>query len=108
MQIQIIHDQLMREAIARQAGYEISTEGDSFLIAFNTCHAAMSFCLDIQGRLLEQSWDKDVLSLSACKVVKGMRSGAADPLMAVFLLPASQPLQDVVSMVALLRSLNLR
>ena len=34
LQVQEIHDTLMRECIARHGGYEIITEGDSFSIAF--------------------------------------------------------------------------
>lgn len=71
LQVQEVHDQLMREGIAKHGGYEITTEGDSFQVAFTSCHAAMAFCLDIQYRLLEQSWPKQVLALNACKLIKG-------------------------------------
>jgi hypothetical protein len=71
LQVQEIHDQLMREGIAKHGGYEITTEGDSFQVAFTTCHAAMAFCLDIQYRLLEQPWPKQVLALNACKMIRG-------------------------------------
>lgn len=71
LQVQEVHDQLMREGIAKHGGYEITTEGDSFQVAFASCHAAMAFCLDIQYRLLEQTWPKQVLVLNACKVIRG-------------------------------------
>jgi hypothetical protein len=61
----------MREGIAKHGGYEITTEGDSFQVAFTTCHAAMAFCLDLQYRLLEQPWPKQVLALNACKMIRG-------------------------------------
>lgn len=35
-QMQEIHDQIMREGIAKHGGYEIITEGDSFSIAFTS------------------------------------------------------------------------
>lgn len=69
--MQEIHDQAMREGIAKHNGYEIITEGDSFSIAFTTVAAAVSFCMDTQYRLLETSWPKRVLSLSSCKAVAG-------------------------------------
>jgi hypothetical protein len=71
MQLQEIHDQLMREGIAKHGGYEIATEGDSFQVAFASCQAAMSFCTSMQYRLLEQSWPRRVISLGGCKAVRG-------------------------------------
>ena len=35
-QMQEIHDSIMREGIAKQGGYEIITEGDSFSVAFTS------------------------------------------------------------------------
>eukprot|EP00879_Flechtneria_rotunda_P023949 GHRR01025369.1.p1 GENE.GHRR01025369.1~~GHRR01025369.1.p1 ORF type:complete len:969 (+),score=296.48 GHRR01025369.1:353-3259(+) len=70
-QLQEVHDQIMREGIAKHHGYEIITEGDSFQVAFATCQAAVAFCIDIQYRLLEMTWSKDVLKLNACKAVRG-------------------------------------
>lgn len=74
--MQEIHDQVMREAIAKHNGYEIITEGDSFSIAFTSVAAAVSFCLDTQYRLLETSWPKRVLRPSACKPVYGQYLGS--------------------------------
>jgi hypothetical protein len=71
LQLQEVHDQIMREGIAKHHGYEIITEGDSFQVAFATCQAALAFCVDIQYRFLEQTWSKEVLRLNACKVVRG-------------------------------------
>lgn len=70
-QLQEVHDQIMREAIAKHSGYEIITEGDSFQVAFASCQAALAFCTETQYRLLEQTWPKEVLRLNACKPVKG-------------------------------------
>ena len=73
-QVQEVHDQLMREGIAKFGGYEITTEGDSFQVAFATCQAAIGFCTHMQYRLLEQSWPKRVLALEGCKAVRGERA----------------------------------
>lgn len=75
-QIQEAHDQILREGIAKHRGYEIITEGDSFQVAFATCQAAIQFCLDVQYRLLEQSWSKEILKLHACRVVRGTTATA--------------------------------
>ena len=71
MQLQNIHDQIMREAIAKHGGYEINTEGDSFQIAFGSVHAAMAMAMDVQYRLLEANWPENVLAQNACKVLTG-------------------------------------
>lgn len=69
--MQEVHDQIMREGIAKHGGYEIITEGDSFTIAFSSVQAAVQFCLEGQYRLLETSWPKRVLRLHSCKPVSG-------------------------------------
>jgi class 3 adenylate cyclase len=71
MQLQNIHDSIIREAIAKHGGYEICTEGDSFQIAFGSCHAALAMAMDVQYRLLEANWPKNVLAQNACRVVTG-------------------------------------
>lgn len=70
-QVQEVHDHIMREGIAKFGGYEIMTEGDSFQVAFATCQQAMAFCVDIQQRLQEQAWPKDVVAMNACKPIIG-------------------------------------
>ncbi|KAF5842410.1 nucleotide cyclase, partial [Dunaliella salina] len=54
--IQEIHDITMREAIGQHSGLEITTEGDSFTLAFPYAPQAVAFCIDIQHRLLETAW----------------------------------------------------
>jgi hypothetical protein len=71
LQIQDIHDQIMREILTRAGGYEIMTEGDSFIIAFSSVAAACAFCVEVQYRLLEVNWSKRVLALPACKIMRG-------------------------------------
>jgi class 3 adenylate cyclase len=71
VQLQDVHDQIMREGIAKHAGYEIITEGDSFQVTFASCQEAMAFCVEAQHRLVQQAWPKHVLSLNACKLTRG-------------------------------------
>lgn len=59
--------QVIREAIAKHGGYEINTEGDSFHIAFKGVVEAVAFCMDVQYRLLETPWTRDVLRLPTCR-----------------------------------------
>lgn len=48
------------------------TEGDSFLIAFHTAAHALAFCLDLQYKLLDTRWPKQVLKLPGCRPVYGV------------------------------------
>lgn len=47
------HNRVMREAIARCEGYEVKTEGDSFMVAFPRADLAVHFALEAQERLSE-------------------------------------------------------
>lgn len=52
----IIHNRVMREAIADYNGYEVKTEGDSFLVSFDSPIDACNFCLKAQLSLLKCKW----------------------------------------------------
>jgi len=51
-----VHDVAMRAAMARHGGYEVTTEGDAFEVAFKDAVDAVGFCLDVQTELLECDW----------------------------------------------------
>ncbi|KAF0689549.1 Aste57867_19006 [Aphanomyces stellatus] len=53
---QDLHDNLLRELLVRHHGYEITTAGDSFQLAFHTIGDAVAYCLDVQEQLLLQPW----------------------------------------------------
>ncbi len=61
--------QLLRDNIERFGGYEVQTEGDSFVIAFSSVLAAVTFCTESQYDLLQLQWPAKVLQLPACKPV---------------------------------------
>lgn len=48
---------------------EITTEGDSFSIAFGSVHAAVHFCLELQYRFLDTKWPSKAMKLAGCKPV---------------------------------------
>jgi hypothetical protein len=50
-----IHDQLIREGIAKHNGTQIATEGDSFQVAFLSIVDAVSFCMVLQCRTCQRS-----------------------------------------------------
>ena len=58
--------QIIREGIQKNSGYEISTEGDAFAIAFLHVHTAVVFAMDTQYRLTDTMWPKEVLKLPSC------------------------------------------
>ncbi|GFR45252.1 hypothetical protein Agub_g6358, partial [Astrephomene gubernaculifera] len=68
-QLLAIHDQLMREGIAKFNGTQIVTEGDSFLVAFHGVAEAVAFCQDLQCKLLDTPWPRAVLRLPGCQRV---------------------------------------
>jgi predicted ATPase/class 3 adenylate cyclase len=56
-----LHDRLMRELLARTSGYEVKTQGDSFMLAFAWVGEALRWCLDAQEALLRVPWPAELL-----------------------------------------------
>ncbi|KAG2492922.1 hypothetical protein HYH03_008835 [Edaphochlamys debaryana] len=56
------HHAVMRSELDAHGGYEAATEGDAFLLAFHTASAALSFCVNVQLRLLEVNWPAALLA----------------------------------------------
>lgn len=55
------HDDMVRELITANGGYEVKQNGDGFMIAFPSATSAVQFCLDVQERLLDESWPTAIL-----------------------------------------------
>ncbi|RHY84783.1 hypothetical protein DYB35_014104 [Aphanomyces astaci] len=51
-----LHDDLLRSLLVPHHGYEITTAGDSFQLAFHNIADAVAYCLDVQQKLLNQPW----------------------------------------------------
>ncbi|DBA04265.1 TPA: hypothetical protein N0F65_009500, partial [Lagenidium giganteum] len=68
-----IHDRILRGTLTKHHGYEITTCGDSFQIAFHTVHDAVEYCLDVQQALLVAKWPKELHGL--VDATKKQRSG---------------------------------
>ncbi|KAL4166164.1 hypothetical protein KRP22_013429 [Phytophthora ramorum] len=58
-----IHDDILRGLLAPYRGYEITTAGDSFQLAFHTIQEAAEYCLEAQLQLLSAKWPKDLHGL---------------------------------------------
>ena len=57
-----LHDSIIRKCYADHGGYEISTEGDSFNLAFQHPADAIGFALKAQLALYKANWPEDILN----------------------------------------------
>ena len=67
-----VHNAVMRSVAGRFEGYEVKTEGDSFMLAFPDARSALTFCLEAQRALHEAAWPAELLS-SASPGFRGVR-----------------------------------
>ena len=67
-----IHNRLIREAIAAFNGYEVKTEGDAFMVAFQDALEAVEFSLDVQLKLQDADWPTALLSTPTIKELSGI------------------------------------
>ncbi|KAJ7587170.1 nucleotide cyclase [Mycena floridula] len=56
-----IHNSLLRRQLRFCGGYEVKTEGDSFMCSFPTSVSALRWCLAVQQQLLEEEWPLEIL-----------------------------------------------
>lgn len=73
-----IHDAILRKCCSEAWGYEITTEGDAFIVAFHDPVDAISFALKTQKELYWADWPQKLLSLSQAsddpqKSLRGLR-----------------------------------
>jgi predicted ATPase/class 3 adenylate cyclase len=65
------HNGLVRDAIARAGGTEVSTEGDAFFAVFPTAPAALAATVDAQRALAAHPWPED----ATIRVRMGLHTG---------------------------------
>lgn len=56
-----IHDRIMRSQLSKFYGYEITTEGDAFLVAFHEPLDALAWCISLQYALLGAKWPSELM-----------------------------------------------
>ncbi|KAI8098722.1 uncharacterized protein BX664DRAFT_363060 [Halteromyces radiatus] len=56
-----IHDNLLRRTLRNVGGYEVKTEGDAFMVCFQSITAALLWCFTVQLQLLEADWPAGIL-----------------------------------------------
>ncbi|RLN92185.1 hypothetical protein BBJ28_00010497 [Nothophytophthora sp. Chile5] len=69
----LVHDDILRASLTSYRGYEITTAGDSFQLAFHTIEEATAYCMDVQMRLLAAKWPKELHGL--VPATRKVRSG---------------------------------
>lgn len=57
---QDLHDDLLRYALPVFHGYEVTTVGDAFQLAFHTIEDAVGYCIEVQLRLLHAKWPSEI------------------------------------------------
>ncbi len=70
-----IHDRMLRALLGSRSGYEVRTQGDSFMVAFPSAVEAVRWCLDVQEVLLEASWPEVLLAEPEAAEVRGPQGG---------------------------------
>ncbi|RLN88267.1 hypothetical protein BBJ28_00008924 [Nothophytophthora sp. Chile5] len=60
---QDLHDDLLRSLLPAFSGYEITTAGDAFQLAFHSIPDAVAYCLEVQLQLLQAKWPSDLEGL---------------------------------------------
>mmetsp|Transcript_17945 Transcript_17945/g.38789 ORF Transcript_17945/g.38789 Transcript_17945/m.38789 type:complete len:557 (-) Transcript_17945:176-1846(-) len=68
-----IHDVIMRQCYTDHSGYEISTEGDSFNLAFQHPMDALAFALQAQLKLHNADWPEGILKHPEGKDEPGLK-----------------------------------
>ncbi|MCB9674594.1 MAG: protein kinase [Alphaproteobacteria bacterium] len=56
------HDAVMRKALHQHGGYEVKTEGDAFMVAFESPVSALRFCVQVQLELHRHPWSDRLLA----------------------------------------------
>ncbi len=67
---QSLHDDLLRRKLIKFNGYEITTAGDSFQLAFHHVADAIGWCIQVQEKLMLEDWPEDLLKIEAAAPLK--------------------------------------
>eukprot|EP00775_Hariotina_reticulata_P012686 gene12686-12816_t len=73
------HDHLLRQYLADFCGYEVTTEGDAFLVAFHDPTDAVCYCLAVQVALQSVEWSEELLQWCQAHVPGSVKEAAAAP-----------------------------
>lgn len=61
-----LHNTIMRRQLRIVGGYEVKTEGDSFMVTFPSPTSALLWCFNVQSQLLNEEWPSEILETNEC------------------------------------------
>lgn len=61
-----LHNTIMRRQLRIVGGYEVKTEGDSFMVSFPSPTLALLWCFNVQNQLLQEEWPSEILETEEC------------------------------------------
>ena len=64
-----LHNLLLRRQMRSIGGYEVKTEGDAFMVSFQSVSAALLWCFSVQMRLLSIDWPQEILDSPTTQTV---------------------------------------
>ncbi|TXT15822.1 hypothetical protein VHUM_00325 [Vanrija humicola] len=64
-----LHHSFMRRQLRLDGGYEVKTEGDAFMVSFQSVTAALLWAFNCQIGLLQQEWPRELLESEDGKVM---------------------------------------
>jgi class 3 adenylate cyclase len=63
-----IHNMVIRKLIEQYEGYEVKTQGDSFMVCFEDPIRAVMWALHVQKELVQQRWDPVLTRAFDCRI----------------------------------------
>ncbi|KAL0486290.1 adenylate cyclase [Acrasis kona] len=63
-----VHNHVMRKLIKQYNGYEVKTQGDSFMVAFQNVKDALEWALDCQRSLVRADWPVNIVQAFDCRM----------------------------------------
>lgn len=72
-----LHNDLFRRFLEELGGYEVKTEGDAFMVAFQEPVEAVRWCLDVQRSLVSLDWPPELTALEDAREVRDEQGGLA-------------------------------
>ncbi len=66
----VVTNEVIQQSRKRNLGYEIKSNGESFLFLFCDPIAAAQFCLEIQTELVEAEWSSELLKLPEASIIR--------------------------------------
>ena len=70
-----MHNFLLRRQLRNIGGYEVKTEGDAFMVSFQSVTSALLWCFQVQLQLLTENWPQEILESEDGKEIYSESTG---------------------------------